>query len=163
MAETSQNPIGFSSEESPVSTGTGTLLEEAIALAVRAHAGQIDKSGQPYILHPLRLMLQMDSEEEMITAVLHDVIEDTTVSLDDLRSLGLPESVISALELLTRDTAGTGYDKYVAAIKANPLASRVKLADLAHNMDVRRLPLPLSARDWGRMEKYRRAWELLSK
>jgi len=154
---------GFSSADSLDDPERWTLLEKAIALSVRAHAGQIDKSGEPYILHPLRLMLQMDSEEEMITAILHDVLEDTDVNLDDLRSLDLPESVISALELLTHDTAATSYEEYVAAIKANPLASRIKLADLAHNMDVRRLPVPLSARDWGRLEKYRRAWEFLSK
>jgi (p)ppGpp synthase/HD superfamily hydrolase len=148
--------------DGPESPRESTLLEKAIVLAIRAHAGQLDKTGEPYILHPLRLMLLMETEEEMITAVLHDVIEDAEVTFDDLRSFHLPETIISALELLTHDTAGTSYVDYIAAIKMNPLASRIKLADLAHNMDVRRLPLPLSARDWGRLEKYRRAWEILS-
>jgi (p)ppGpp synthase/HD superfamily hydrolase len=136
-------------------------LEKAIALAVDAHAGQVDKAGRPYILHPLRLMLQMETEAEMITAVLHDVVEDTAVTLDELRALGFPETVLAALALLTHHTADTGYDEYIAAIKPDPLARRVKLADLAHNMDVRRLP-ELTLKEWGRLEKYRRAWVTLS-
>jgi hypothetical protein len=75
--------------------------------------------------------------------------------------MGFSETVLAALELLTRNTV-TPYEEYVAAIKSNPLARKIKLADLAHNMDVRRLPLPLSTKDWGRLEKYRRAWELLA-
>lgn len=137
------------------------LLEKAIALAVEAHAGEVDKAGQAYILHPLRLMLQMDTPEEMMTAVLHDIIEDTAVTLQQLRELGLPESVLTALALLTHNTATTSYETYIAAIKTNPLARRVKLADLAHNMDIRRLPPNLSLKDYGRLEKYRLAWETL--
>lgn len=137
------------------------LLEKAIALAARAHSGQVDKSGRPYVLHPLRLMLMMETEEEMITAVLHDVVEDTPVDFDALVELGLSQPVIDALRLLTRDEAATPYAQYIEAIKANPLARRVKLADLAHNLDVRRLPTPLTAKDWGRLEKYRIAWARL--
>jgi (p)ppGpp synthase/HD superfamily hydrolase len=139
-----------------------SLMEKALALATKAHAGQQDKQGQPYILHPLRLMLQMETEEEMIAAVLHDVIEDTPMTLDELKQMDFPDSVLDALELLTHDTAGMPYPDYIAAIKGNVLARRVKLADLAHNMDVRRLPVPLTAQDWGRLEKYRHAWEILS-
>jgi len=139
-----------------------SLLEKAVTLAAKAHAGQQDKQGQPYILHPLRLMLEMETEEEMIAAVLHDVIEDTLMTLDELRQMGFPEAVLEALELLTHDTAAMPYPEYIATIKENALARRVKLADLAHNMDVRRLPVPLTARDWGRIEKYRQAWEMLA-
>ena len=137
-------------------------LEQAIALAVQAHAGQEDKTGKPYVLHPLRLMMAMETEEEMITAVLHDVIEDTSVTLKELKSSGYPEPVLHALALLTHDTVVIPYEEYIAAIKANALARRVKLADLAHNMDVRRLPAPLTTKDWGRLEKYHRAWEMLA-
>lgn len=137
------------------------LLEKAIALAVEAHAGEVDKTGRPYILHPLHLMLQMESEEEMITAVLHDVIEDTAVTLEELQAMGFPETVLTALALLTHNTADTTYEDYITALKPNPLARRVKLADLAHNMDVRRLPT-LTMKDWGRLEKYRRAWDILT-
>ncbi len=137
------------------------LLEQAIVLAVESHAGQVDKAERPYILHPLYLMLQMETEEEMITAVLHDIIEDTTITLAQLRQMGFPETVLAALELLTHKTAETPYEEYIAAIKTNPLACKVKLTDLSHNMDIRRLPT-VTLKDWGRLEKYRRAWELLN-
>ena len=140
---------------------TMDLVEKAISLAVEAHAGEVDKQGKPYILHPLHLMMQMETAEEMITAVLHDVVEDTNTTLEDLRQHGFPEVVLEALELLTHDTASTSYEEYVAAIKPNPLARKVKLADLAHNMDVRRLP-EMGMNDYGRLEKYRRAWDRLS-
>lgn len=136
------------------------LVEKAISLAVEAHAGEVDKQGKPYILHPLHLMMQMETAEEMITAVLHDVIEDTALTLEDLRQYGFPEVVLDALALLTHDTASTSYEEYVAAIKPNPLACKVKLADLAHNMDVRRLP-EMGMKDYGRLEKYRHAWDML--
>jgi len=139
---------------------TMDLVEKAIALAVEAHAGEVDKQGKPYILHPLHLMMQMETAEEMITAVLHDVVEDTALTLEDLRQQGFPEAVLEALALLTHDTASTSYEEYVAAIKPNPLACKVKLADLAHNMDVRRLP-EMGMKDYGRLEKYRRAWDML--
>ena len=136
------------------------LVEKAIALAVEAHAGEVDKQGKPYILHPLHLMMQMETAEEMITAVLHDVVEDTALTLEDLRQQGFPEAVLEALALLTHDTASTSYEEYVAAIKPNPLACKVKLADLAHNMNVRRLP-EMGMKDYGRLEQYRRAWDML--
>jgi len=137
------------------------LLEKAIQIALEAHAGATDKTGRPYILHPLHLMMQMETEEEMITAVLHDVVEDSSLELSDLEAVGFPESVLKALALLTHDAAAVPYDEYVAAIRGNALARRVKLADLAHNMDVRRLPT-LTEKDWGRLQKYRRAWAVLS-
>ena len=136
------------------------LLEKAIALAVEAHAGQFDKAGNPYILHPLHLMLQMETENERITAVLHDIVEDTAVTMDDLANLGFPPAVLAALGLLTHDPA-VPYDDYILQVKANPLARCVKLADLAHNMDIRRLKNP-TAKDWSRLAKYRQAWDMLA-
>jgi (p)ppGpp synthase/HD superfamily hydrolase len=135
------------------------LIEKAIVLAVEAHAGQVDKAGRPYILHPLHLMLQMETEAEMVTAVLHDVVEDTAVTWVELETMGFPEDVLAALRLLTHED-DIPYEAYVTAVKENPLARRVKLADLAHNMDVRRLPR-LRANDIERLQKYRRAWDIL--
>lgn len=140
-----------------------TLLETAIRIALDAHAGETDKAGQPYILHPLTLMLQMRTDEERIVAVLHDVVEDSAVTLDDLARAGFGAAVLEALALLTHDTAATAYDDYIAALAGNPLARAVKLADLAHNMDVRRLPAEMTLQDWGRLSKYRRAWAYLSR
>jgi (p)ppGpp synthase/HD superfamily hydrolase len=136
-------------------------LEQAIRIALDAHAGAVDKAGQPYILHPLTLMLGMASNEERITAVLHDVVEDSGVTLDELAQAGFSPRVVAALELLTHD-ADQPYEEYVAAIAADPLARTVKLADLRHNMDVRRLPPELSERDLERLATYRLAWEQLS-
>jgi len=143
-----------------------SLLETAIRIALDAHAGQEDKAGRPYILHPLTLMLQMDTEEEMIVAVLHDVVEDSNVTLDELATAGFPPDVLAALALLTHDTAAVSYDDYIAALlaadtPAHRLARKVKRADLAHNMDVRRLP-EITLADLGRLSKYRRAWAALS-
>ncbi|MEM7117234.1 MAG: GTP pyrophosphokinase [Chloroflexota bacterium] len=137
-----------------------SLLEQAIALAVEAHAGQRDKAGNPYILHPLYLMSQMETEDERITAVLHDIVEDTTVTMDDLVKLGFPSAILTALCLLTHDSA-VPYNDYILQLKANPLARRVKLADLAHNMDIRRLKNP-TEKDWSRLAKYRLAWDMLA-
>ena len=136
------------------------LLEKAIALAVEAHAGQRDKAGNPYILHPLHLMLQMETEDERITAVLHDIVEDTAVTMDDLTKLGFPPTILDALRLLTHDPA-VPYDDYILQLKANSLARHVKLADLAHNMDIRRLKNPTD-KDWARLAKYRQAWDMLA-
>ena len=137
------------------------LLVKAIAVANEAHKDKKTLSGRPYILHPLHLMLQMDSEEEMITAVLHDVVEDSIVNLEDLQAMGFPPRVLDALALLTHDKEELSYEKYILAIKSNPLAVRVKLADLTHNMDVRRIPTPLSQGELRRLGKYQRAWLLL--
>ena len=135
------------------------MLEKAIAVAVEAHGGQAAKDGRPYILHPLHLMLQMETEVEMMTAVLHDVVEDTAVTFADLAAMGFPEEVLAALRLLTHEP-GVPYEAYVAAIKPHPLARRVKLADLEHNMDSRRNP-HLQPKDLVRLEKYHLAWEML--
>lgn len=131
-------------------------LEDAIALAVSAHRGQRDKVGQPYILHSLRVMLCCDTEAARITAVLHDVVEDTPHTLTELRTLGYAEEVLQALDCLTR-RAGESYEAFIQRVKGNALARRVKLADLADNMDIRRLS-ELSASDVERLRRYQRAW-----
>ena len=141
---------------------TASVLERAIGLALEVHRGQIDKAGRPYILHPLRLMAAMTSEEARVVAVLHDVVEDSEATFEDLAALGLSEEALAALRLLTHDDDGSeaNYFAYIARIKANPLARAVKLADLADNLDVSRLP-SLTERDSRRLNKYIKAREML--
>ncbi len=134
-------------------------LEDAIALAVQAHHGQRQLNGQPYILHPLRVMMHMASEEAMIAAVLHDVVEDTPVTLEDLRAAGYSSRVVEVVDLLTRRD-GESYEAFIERIKPHPLARQVKLADLLDNMDVRRLP-EIREQDVERLRRYRQAWEVL--
>lgn len=138
-----------------------TLLEKAIALALRAHSGQVDRYGQPYILHPLFVMQQMDSDEERIAAVLHDVVEDSEITLDDLRAEGFPAESIEAVRLMTHDKQQTSYEVYVAALKPNPIARKVKVADLQHNMDIRRMDR-VRPEDVDRLQRYHQAWETLN-
>ncbi len=134
-------------------------LEDAISIAAEAHRGQRDKAGAPYLLHPLRLMLRMDSEAAMMAAVLHDVVEDSDWTLGRLRERGFPEEVVDAVACLThRD--GESYEEFVERVKANPLARRVKLADLEDNMNVLRIGR-LGPKDLERLEKYHRAWRAL--
>lgn len=136
-----------------------TKLEEAILLAVEAHQGQKDKAGMPYILHPLRMMSKMRTEAEMMTAVLHDVVEDTGWTLDDLRQKGFPEQVVHAVDCLTR-RPGEDYMVFVKRSTTDPLARRVKLADLEDNMDIRRIRQMTEA-DPERLARYIRAWQFL--
>lgn len=131
-------------------------LDEAILLAVKAHFGQRDRAGAPYILHPLRLMFRQNSEAARIAAVLHDVVEDTPVTLEQLREEGFAEEVVDAVECLTRDPMDT-YDQYIARLTPNPVARAVKLADLEDNMRLER-NATLTERDWERLQRYHRAW-----
>ena len=135
-------------------------LEDAILLAVQAHRGQADKTGAPYILHPLRLMLRLRSPAEMMAAVLHDVVEDTPWTLAALQEAGYPPEVVEAVDRLTRREEES-YEAFIARVKQNPLAARVKLADLEDNMDIRRLQ-ELQDRDVERLQRYRRAWAELT-
>ncbi len=131
------------------------LLERAIAIAVQAHAGQLDKAGQPYILHPLRVMAAMDTDEERIVAVLHDVVEDSDWSLAGLRARGFPERLLAALEGLTKRPT-EDYEAFIKRVDTDALSRRVKIADLEDNLDPGRIKHP-TARDRVRMRKYRRA------
>ncbi|SEU14093.1 HD domain-containing protein [Stigmatella erecta] len=134
-------------------------LEDAIALAVEAHRGQRDKAGQSYILHPLRVMMRLQTEAERMAAILHDVVEDTPYTLERLRALGYPEEVLGALDCLTK-REGESYEAFIERLRPHPLARRVKLADLEDNMDVRRLP-SVGPREAERLTRYRAAWSRL--
>jgi (p)ppGpp synthase/HD superfamily hydrolase len=134
-------------------------LEDAIMLAVEAHQGQRDKIGQPYILHPLRVMFRLDTEPERIVGVLHDVIEDTKYTAEDLRKMGHSEETIEALDCVTR-REGESYETFVLRSKTNPIARKVKLADLEDNMDIRRMA-GVTEKDMERLVRYRKAWAML--
>lgn len=131
----------------------------ARAIAERAHAGQVDKAGKHYIGHPAHVAVSVEGDKAKAVAWLHDVVEDTPMTFDDLRAAGIDDEVLAALELLTHDKT-VPYMEYVAAIRENDLARTVKLADLAHNSDLSRLPEVTDA-DLQRVEKYRQAMGLL--
>jgi (p)ppGpp synthase/HD superfamily hydrolase len=130
-------------------------LERAIEIAAKAHAGQVDKAGQPYVLHPLRMMLTVATPEARMAAVLHDVVEDTAVTLEELRGQGFPAAVISAVEALTK-REGEDYEAFIRRVAPNPIAREVKLADLRDNSDLSRIAEPTD-RDRERIRKYQRA------
>lgn len=136
-----------------------STLERAIALAATAHEGQTDKAGAPYILHALRVMLRLETTEERIAAVLHDIVEDCGWTLDRLRAEGFPEPVVLGVEAVTRRD-DESYEEFVLRAKAHPIGRRVKLADLADNSDLSRLS-QITDRDRARLEKYRLATEAL--
>jgi (p)ppGpp synthase/HD superfamily hydrolase len=138
-----------------------SLLEKAIGIAVEAHRGQKDKAGAPYILHPLRMMGRMETAQEKIVAVLHDVVEDTTWTLDRLQREGFPDEILRALDGVTK-RAAESYEEFVERSRSNPIAWRVKVADLEDNMDLRRLET-LTNKDFARLRKYHRAWKQLNR
>lgn len=130
-------------------------LERAIAIAAGAHAGQVDKGGAPYILHALRVMLKVTTLEERIVAVLHDVVEDGGMTLEALREEGFSETVLAAIESVSR-VEGEPYEDFIARAAQNPIGRVVKLADLEENSDLSRIAQP-GWEDLERIEKYRRA------
>ena len=135
------------------------LTKKAMKLAFDAHKDQTDKSGIPYIFHPIHLAEQMTDEKTVCAALLHDVVEDTEVTFEQLEREGFPADVLDALKLLTHDPAEP-YMAYVARIKANGIARAVKLADLAHNSDLTRLD-HVDGKALARVEKYKKAMALL--
>ncbi len=136
-----------------------TQTRKAMQLAYLAHHGQSDRSGVPYIFHPLHLAEQMQTEDEIVAALLHDVVEDTSVSFSDLDQAGFSPEVIEAVRLLTHKK-GVDYFDYINALKQNPIARSVKLADLKHNSDLARLK-DHSEKTRERLEKYAAAIKLL--
>lgn len=127
-------------------------LDKAIEIATQAHAGQLDKAGKPYISHPLAVMGLVNTETEKIVAVLHDVVEDTPVTLDDLKAQGFRDEVLTAIQAITK-VDGEDYTAYLERVKANPIALKVKIADMTHNMDLSRIAEP-TAEDHERLSKY---------
>jgi (p)ppGpp synthase/HD superfamily hydrolase len=134
-------------------------LERAIRIAVEAHAGQLDKAGSPYILHPLRVMLACQSEAARVVAVLHDVIEDTPWTMEQLENEGFGPDILSGLDSVTK-REGEDYLVFCRRAALHPLGREVKRADLLDNMDLTRLP-SLTSKDLERLERYRVALELV--
>ena len=135
------------------------LTKKALRLCFDSHRDQVDKTGLPYVFHPFHLAEQMNDEYGTVVALLHDVVEDTDLTLDDLTAMGYPEQIVDALALLTH-AEGIPYMDYVLKIAKNPLARRVKIADLKHNSDMSRLD---TVDDYAlkRAEKYKKALEYL--
>ena len=128
--------------------------KKAMIIAYNAHHGQVDKSGVPYIFHPIHVAEQMETEEECIVALLHDTVEDTNITFEVLEK-EFSATVIEALKLLTHDESIDYFD-YVRKLKSNPIAKKVKLADIYHNSDITRMENP-TEKDWKRKEKYHKA------
>lgn len=137
-----------------------SLLGRAIEIAASAHAGQTDRGGKPYILHPLWVMDKVRhlGEDYMIAAVLHDVVEDSDWTIDMLREEGFSSSTLFALSLLSKE--GDDYEAYIKAIYHDPIAREVKLRDLEHNSKITRLK-GLRKKDFDRIEKYHKAYTYL--
>ncbi len=135
------------------------MTKKAIKLMFEKHKDQVDKSGMPYVFHPFHLAEQMDDEETTITALLHDIVEDTDTTFDDLRKLGFSDNVINALKLMTHDK-NIDYFEYVKNISKNPIARKVKIKDLEHNMDTSRLD-EVTDKDLERVKKYKKCYKYL--
>ncbi len=136
-------------------------LEDAISLAVEAHRGHKDRADAPYILHPLRVMLRMETETEKIVAVLHDVVEDSDLTDRDLQKAGYSAEIVEAVKYLTRSKEEE-YERYIERVKGNTLAVKVKVADLEDNLNYERIKKP-NENDLKRYERYRRALATLRK
>lgn len=143
-----------------MNTSKQPMLELALSIATEAHNGQFDKSGVDYIEHPIYVASQVDTEEEKAVALLHDVIEDSPFTAEELLLAGLPETVVAAVQILSKKK-GQDYQTYLENVKSNPLARVVKLADLKHNSDLSRLR-SVTDNDLERLEKYKRAIDYLS-
>ena len=137
------------------------MLERAIGIAVEAHKGQLDKGGNPYILHPLRVMMSVDLELEKIVAVLHDVVEDSNWTFEALLAEGFSNEVIEALKSVTKNSDNEDYDSFIQRAMQNPIGRKVKIADLRDNLDVTRIA-ELGDKDLQRINKYKKALKILS-
>lgn len=135
------------------------LTKKAVNIAYKAHEGQIDKSGIPYIFHPMHLADQMITEDTCVVAILHDVLEDTDVTYEELSKEGFTKEQLEAVKLLTH-SSDVPYLDYVRNLKDNPIARTVKLADLKHNQDTTRLNV-ITKKDEKRLIKYKKAENIL--
>ena len=141
-------------------------IDRAIEIAVSAHKGQVDKGGNPYILHPLRVMMSLDTEQEMIVGVLHDVVEDSEWTFDDLKTEGFSDEIIEALNSVTKMASekgsDDGYFQFVRRAKQHAIGAKVKIADLRDNLDVSRVS-DLGEDDMKRINKYKWSLDFFSK
>lgn len=133
------------------------MIEKALEIAIRAHNGQFDKGNKPYIFHPITVALKMKDDKSKIVALLHDVIEDSDITIEDLKQEGFSECIIKAVEILTKNK-NENYQDYLSRIKKNKIAKQVKIEDIRHNIDLTRIPNP-SENDYKRIKKYQKALE----
>ncbi len=136
------------------------MLEKAIEIAVEAHRGQLDKAGKIYILHPMRVMLRGKNETEMIVGILHDVVEDTPITIDMLKLEGFSADVLDAVACITKHK-GENYGDFIDRILVNPLATQVKLYDIEDNLNRDRIPYP-TPKDEARFAKYEKYHTIIS-
>ena len=137
-----------------------SMCDIALSIATEAHRGQFDKAGVDYIEHPIYVASQVDTEEEKAVALLHDVIEDSHYTAEELLQAGLPETVVTAVQILSKKK-GQDYQTYLKTVKSNPIARAVKLADLKHNSDLSRLET-ITDKDLEGLEKYKKAIDYLT-
>ena len=135
--------------------------KKALSLMFKIHKDMVDKSGMPYVFHPYHLAEDLYDESEVIVALLHDAVEDSELTIDELKSYGFTSEVIEAVELMTHND-NTDYLDYVIALSKNKIARRVKMLDLMHNMDLSRLNQPYDKKTLDRVEKYKKAYRILS-
>lgn len=135
------------------------LTRKAMKIAYEAHAGQVDKAGLPYINHPLHLAEQMETEDTCVVALLHDVVEDTPVTLEELRKSGFTETQLHAIKAMTHEK-GVTYMDYIRELRNNEIAVVVKIADIRHNSDISRIADP-TEKDIRRLDKYKSAIDIL--
>ena len=135
-------------------------IETALEIAIKAHKNQTDRYGKPYILHPLRVMMNVNNDEDKIAAILHDVVEDSDMTCDDLRKEGFSDEIIDAVDCLTK-REGEEYFDYINRVLTNSMAIRVKLADLEDNMDLKRIDV-ITEKDIVRLNKYLKAWRMIN-
>jgi len=136
------------------------LIEKSLEIALSAYSGQIDKAGKTYILHPLRLMAQMETEEEMAVALLHDVIEDSEYTAEDLVNNGIPAEVVNAVQCLTKKP-NEDYESFIDRVLENKLATKIKQADIEDNINILRLQ-SVNEKDLERVAKYHNAWHKIN-
>lgn len=135
------------------------LIERAVNIALEAHKGQVDKAGKPYILHLIRLMMDFETEIEMTAAVLHDVLEDSQFTAEDLKKEGIPDEAIELIQCLTRKS-NESYEDYIKRIALNKKAAQIKIKDIQDNMDIARLD-SIGKKELERIAKYHGALMVL--
>lgn len=138
------------------------LYKRAVEIAGWAHEGQVDKGGNPYIAHPLAVAEGVEEMNQKIVALLHDVLEDSSLTAGDLLAEGFPQEIVEAVKVLTHKKSDPiSYEEYICHVKQNPLARAVKISDIRHNLDLTRIPNP-TQRDYKRCEKYKKALQYLT-
>ena len=137
------------------------LTKKAMIIAYNAHKDVYDKGGMPYILHPILIADKMVTEETTVTAILHDVVEDTNLIFDDLKKEGIPDNILEALKCLTKNK-NEDYMDYIKRVKTNEIAVAVKKEDIIHNSDLTRLKV-VTQKDIDRLEKYKKALDFIMK